>query len=304
MTPSPRPKLGLVPLEDRTVPAVSPADVFAAAAQVQQARQVLLAVQAQPAYGFNVYTRAYLKSYLPVLTQQSSRSDAVLSEYQNSLGTEIAAGAARLGPFVGTIAALRFSAEVNAVYGSAFATRFGSGPVPGVGAVIPPDQAIPPTPVPPPPAPPVVPPPPTATFDKTTSAGLVATIPDLTDTRFVTQADGLRIADVVEGDGTAVKDGDTVNVFYTGFLASDGSVFDSNRTNATPAQFTTGGVIKGFAEGLIGLKPGGIRRLDIPAELGYGAAGSPPKIPANARLVFEIKLVNAPAAGTTAATTA
>jgi FKBP-type peptidyl-prolyl cis-trans isomerase FkpA len=88
-------------------------------------------------------------------------------------------------------------------------------------------------------------------------------------------------------------------VFYTGWLTdANATVFDSARTENQPASFTvvaatptTPGVIEGFREGLIGMQPGGIRRLLIPPDLGYGAAGSPPRVPGNATLIFEVKLV-------------
>ena len=274
----------VVNLEDRTTPAVTPTDVFAAIDQANFAHDRLVAVLAMKPDLVNVYTAAYLRNYLPTLTVESQHADAVLSEYQNDLATEATTNP-QLTPYVGLIAQARYKAEVNAVYAVATTITYAGIPISNVATPIPPDAPIPATPVPQPPAPPPV------VIDKTTNAGLSATIPDITTPDFITQTSGVKIADAIVGQGTAVKDGDSVKVFYTGWLKDTGVQFDSNRTAATPATFTTAGVIAGFREGLIGMKPGGIRRVVIPSSLGYGAAGSPPSIPANADLVFEIKVV-------------
>src|SRR5262249_34534120 len=122
-------------------------------------------------------------------------------------------------------------------------------------------------------------------------SGMTNTMPATNDSHWVSGANGLKTWDVVTGSGTPVATGDKVTVFYTGWLASNGTKFDSRRSPAAPANFALGNLIQGWQQGLIGMKPGGIRRLFIPAALGYGAAGSPPNVPPNADLVFEIKLV-------------
>ena len=103
---------------------------------------------------------------------------------------------------------------------------------------------------------------------------------------------GLKIEDMKEGTGPGVKNGDTVSVHYTGWL-QDGTKFDSSRDREEPFHFRVGAgkVIKGWDEGLIGMKEGGKRRLIIPPGLAYGARGSPPTIPPNAELTFEIELL-------------
>jgi FKBP-type peptidyl-prolyl cis-trans isomerase FkpA len=102
----------------------------------------------------------------------------------------------------------------------------------------------------------------------------------------------LQIIDDVVGKGKEAKAGDKVRVHYTGTLMN-GKKFDSSRDHGTPFDFTlgAGGVIKGWDEGVVGMKVGGKRRLVIPAALGYGENGSPPNIPENAGLKFEIELL-------------
>jgi FKBP-type peptidyl-prolyl cis-trans isomerase len=97
--------------------------------------------------------------------------------------------------------------------------------------------------------------------------------------------------DLKPGTGPAAKPGDRVKVHYTGTLL-DGTKFDSSLDRGEPFEFTLGRgeVIKGWDEGVVGMKKGGKRRLTIPSELGYGKPGSPPKIPPDATLKFEIEL--------------
>jgi FKBP-type peptidyl-prolyl cis-trans isomerase len=111
----------------------------------------------------------------------------------------------------------------------------------------------------------------------------------------VTLADGLQYIDVQTGCGPAAKSGNTISVEYTGWLQSSGKKFDSSYDrNGSPFSFPLGQgqVIKGWDEGLVGMKQGGTRRLIIPAALAYGAAGSPPAIPANATLVFDVRMLS------------
>ena len=122
-----------------------------------------------------------------------------------------------------------------------------------------------------------------------TDAGMSDTAPAESDPNFVPTGSGLAVWDVQVGSGTAVTADDTVTVFYSGWL-TDGTLFDSARTDGQPATFPLSNLIAGFREGMVGMQPGGIRRFRIPPELGYGAAGSPPNIPSNATLLFEVKL--------------
>jgi FKBP-type peptidyl-prolyl cis-trans isomerase len=104
----------------------------------------------------------------------------------------------------------------------------------------------------------------------------------------------LEIEDLKAGTGREAKTGDTVHVQYTGTL-TNGKKFDSSYDHGgDPFKFTIGKeeVIKGWDQGVPGMRVGGKRRLRIPSDLGYGAKGSGPDIPANAGLVFEIELVS------------
>lgn len=107
----------------------------------------------------------------------------------------------------------------------------------------------------------------------------------------VENVESLQIIDLQEGDGDVVKPGDTVTAHYTGAVAATGDVFQSSRDFGGPITFPLSGVIRGWADGVPGMKVGGTRRLLIPADQAYGA--TPPAgsgIPANAPLVFDITL--------------
>jgi len=105
-------------------------------------------------------------------------------------------------------------------------------------------------------------------------------------------ASGLRYRDVTPGSGESAAAGSTATVHYTGWL-TNGTKFDSSRDRGQPFSFTLGAgqVIAGWDEGLAGMKVGGRRKLVIPADLGYGAAGAPPDIPPGATLVFDVELL-------------
>lgn len=108
----------------------------------------------------------------------------------------------------------------------------------------------------------------------------------------VSSVSELQKIDIKEGTGAVVKAGDTVTAHYTGAVASTGVIFQSSYDSGNPVPFGLGQVIKGWTEGVPGMKEGGTRRLIIPAEKAYGA--NPPggsNIPPNADLVFDIVLV-------------
>ena len=108
--------------------------------------------------------------------------------------------------------------------------------------------------------------------------------------------DGLQVRDLKEGSGEPVKHGADVVVNYTGWTV-DGHVFDSSARAGHPfgcslvPDHPTRRVIPGWQKGIPGMKPGGIRKLVIPANLAYGPAGYPPDIPPNATLIFEVELI-------------
>jgi len=102
----------------------------------------------------------------------------------------------------------------------------------------------------------------------------------------------MHIENLVEGNGAVATAGQRVSVHYVGTL-TDGTKFDSSRDRNAPFVFELGAgrVIKGWDQGVAGMKIGGKRKLTIPPELAYGARGFPPVIPADATLVFEIELL-------------
>ena len=113
---------------------------------------------------------------------------------------------------------------------------------------------------------------------------------DAKDWKAFDGAEGLKYWDVTEGKFEAAKAGATVTVHYIGWL-TDGKMFDASHTRGEPATFGLDQVIKGWGKGVVGMKPGGVRRLNIPHQLAYGEAGRPPKIPEKATLIFEIELI-------------
>jgi peptidylprolyl isomerase/FKBP-type peptidyl-prolyl cis-trans isomerase FkpA len=107
-----------------------------------------------------------------------------------------------------------------------------------------------------------------------------------------TTESGLQIQDLVEGTGATAETGKTVAMHYTGWLL-DGTKFDNSIDRGKPYTITLGAhkVIKGWEEGIVGMKVGGERKLTIPPELAYGEAGRGP-IPPNSTLVFELYLMS------------
>lgn len=107
----------------------------------------------------------------------------------------------------------------------------------------------------------------------------------------VTTPSGLKIQDFKVGDGPSPRMGQTVSVHYIGRLENGTEFNNSYKIPGKPVEFKLGQVIPGWNEGLSTMKVGGKRRLRIPSALAYGRAGSPPNIPPNANLEFEIELL-------------
>jgi FKBP-type peptidyl-prolyl cis-trans isomerase len=140
-------------------------------------------------------------------------------------------------------------------------------------------------------------------FAQTSAQPRPATVPNTKAPTKVTgdgvkTASGLQYWDIKVGTGEAAKDGDHVKVHYTGWLTS-GKKFDSSVDAHQPFELTLGKgeVIKGWDEGIAGMKVGGKRQLKIPPDLAYGEKGYPGVIPANATLIFDVQLLAIKPAG-------
>lgn len=118
---------------------------------------------------------------------------------------------------------------------------------------------------------------------------VIGSSPDALPPTSVTE---LKIEDLAIGNGAEAKAGDTLRIHYTGWL-EDGTKFDSSHDSGQPIEFVLGQgeVIKGWDQGIVGMKVGGKRKLTIPPNLAYGAEGAPGFIPPNAALIFEVELL-------------
>lgn len=131
----------------------------------------------------------------------------------------------------------------------------------------------------------------------TVMLGLAAALPAAAQQE-VTTPSGLKYIDVKVGNGEIAKAGQTASVHYTGWLyiaGEKGRQFDSSRTRGQPFAFPVGGgrVIRGWDEGVAGMKTGGQRTLIIPPNLAYGASGAGGGvIPPNATLIFDVELID------------
>ena len=120
------------------------------------------------------------------------------------------------------------------------------------------------------------------------------TRPDLASPLWQKQESGLEIWDEKIGEGDAVKPGAKVKVHYTGWLTdAKATIFDSSVQRGQSIEFGLSQVIKGWQDGIPGMKPGGVRVLRIPPDLAYGARGAGGLIGPNATLVFRVELISA-----------
>ena len=125
------------------------------------------------------------------------------------------------------------------------------------------------------------------------AAGTPAATSGATEGQERTLPGGLKVTDVKVGSGPRAESGNTVAVHYTGWLM-DGTKFDSSVDRGQPLVFQLGQgrVIKGWEEGIKGMRVGGKRKLTIPSSMGYGAQGYPPVIPPDATLQFDVELMD------------
>ena len=106
-------------------------------------------------------------------------------------------------------------------------------------------------------------------------------------------ASGVTFEDLLApSTGPEVADGTSVRVHYTGWT-EDGTRFDSSHDRGRPIQFTVGAgeVVRGWEDGMIGMRPGGVRKITIPAQLAYGDVGLPGRIPPNSGIVLQVELI-------------
>lgn len=102
----------------------------------------------------------------------------------------------------------------------------------------------------------------------------------------------LQIIDIEEGTGAVVQPGATITAHYTGALCKNGIIFQSSHDFGKPISFGLDQVIRGWTDGVPGMKVGGMRRLIIPSDMAYGSARAASNIPPNSDLVFDIELVD------------
>ena len=114
----------------------------------------------------------------------------------------------------------------------------------------------------------------------------------LADFAPIGQVSELQIIDIDEGTGAVVQPGATITAHYTGALCKNGIIFQSSHDFGKPISFGLNQVIRGWTDGVPGMKVGGMRRLIIPSDMAYGSARAASNIPPNSDLVFDIELVD------------
>ena len=114
----------------------------------------------------------------------------------------------------------------------------------------------------------------------------------LVDFTPIAKVDALQIIDIIPGTGTEVPAGATITAHYTGALCKNGIIFQSSHDFGQSVTFGLDQVIRGWTEGVPGMKVGGMRRLIIPSEMAYGSVRAAANIPPNSDLVFDIELMD------------
>lgn len=264
-------RLQLDGLEDRTIPSVTPSMVITAYVHQNAVKDELKQVIADINDAKTSQTISFLATHLRERANSSQADFKILATYLHDLQVQIAAnpGDAKIIGYAGQIAMAEYQASINAAYAEFYALAYG--------------------------APPRVPPPPPPSIDNGPNFGNTSNLPfSLTDSSWQTIANGVRTWDVTTGTGTTLANGTQFHADYTGYL-TNGTVFDSSAKSGVLSGSVGTGLITGFSAGLVGMKVGGVRRIDIPASQAYGA--NPPNgsgIPANAELVFEVTLLSSP----------
>jgi len=108
----------------------------------------------------------------------------------------------------------------------------------------------------------------------------------------IAKVDALQIIDIIPGTGAEVPAGATITAHYTGALCKNGIIFQSSHDFGQPVTFGLDQVIRGWTEGVPGMKVGGMRRLIIPSDMAYGSVRAAANIPPNSDLVFDIELMD------------
>ncbi|MBF1033016.1 MAG: FKBP-type peptidyl-prolyl cis-trans isomerase [Candidatus Nanosynbacter sp.] len=114
----------------------------------------------------------------------------------------------------------------------------------------------------------------------------------LTDFTPIAKVDALQTIDIIPGTGAEVPAGATITAHYTGALCKNGIIFQSSHDFGQPVTFGLDQVIRGWTEGVPGMKVGGMRRLIIPSDMAYGSVRAAANIPPNSDLVFDIELMD------------
>lgn len=253
-------------LDERCLPSVTPDMVNIALVHQAVVSEELLGVVEHLNDPKTAQTLVFLPTHLRERANSSQTAFNILADHLGSLQAQLAANpsqAATLNPLIGTIAMAEYQASINIVFAEFYALAYG--------------------------APRRVPPPPPPSIDNGVNFGNTGNLPfSLTDPSWQAATNGVRIWDVTTGTGGTLANGSQFSARYTGYL-TDGTVFDSGPLSGTVGT----NLISGFSIGLVGLKVGGTRRIDIPPDQAYGA-NPPSGIPANARLVFEVTLNSIP----------
>jgi FKBP-type peptidyl-prolyl cis-trans isomerase FkpA len=258
-------RLNLDGLEDRFQPSVTPDMVFTALVHTQAVADELSGIREHLNDPKTAQALSFLPSHLTERAQSSQADFSTLATYLHDLQTHGGSN-----EWMGTIASAELQASINAGYAELYAVGYGAAPL--------------------------LPPPPPPSVDNGVNFGNTGNLPfSLTDPSWQTIANNVRIWDVTQGSGTAVATGDHITAKYTGYL-TNGTIFDSSdKSGNLSTTLDSSHLIPGFAAGMVGMKPGATRRIDIPADQAYGA--NPPSgsgIPANSELVFEVTLISSP----------